>query len=156
MESSNTYYCLQELKAFDESKSSVKGLVVVGITKLPRIFIRPPEEIAANEGLRSQRDQTQFKIPVIDLKDIAAGGGDLATGDVVGEVRRAAETVGFSLVVNHGMPMKLLKEVLTATREFHELPKEVKAEYYSREEKRKVNFRSNFDLYQYKFANWRE
>ncbi|KAK4258123.1 hypothetical protein QN277_007615 [Acacia crassicarpa] len=156
MESSNIYDRLQELKAFDESKSGVKGLVDAGITKLPRIFIRPPEEIAANEGLRSQRDQTQFKIPVIDLKDTVAGGGDCANGDVVGEVRRAAEMVGFFQVVNHGIPMKLLEEMLTAARKFHELPKEEKAEYYSREEKRKVNFRSNFDLYQSKFANWRD
>ncbi|KAI9081707.1 hypothetical protein K1719_036310 [Acacia pycnantha] len=36
--------------------------------------------------------------------------------------------------------------MLTAACEFHELPKEVKEEYYSKEEKRKVNFRSNFDL----------
>ncbi|XP_028762395.1 1-aminocyclopropane-1-carboxylate oxidase homolog 1 [Neltuma alba] len=156
MGSSNTYDRLQELKAFDESKSGVKGVVESGITKIPRIFIRPPEEIAGDEGLGSERGQTQFEIPVIDLKDIVATGGDHADDDVVGKVRCAAETVGFFQVVNHGIPMKLLQEMLAAARVFHELPKEVKMEYYTREEKRRVKFSSNFDLYQSKYANWRD
>ncbi|KAK3024893.1 hypothetical protein RJ639_044030 [Escallonia herrerae] len=58
----------QELKAFDESKAGVKGLVTAGITKIPRIF----------------------------------------------------------------------------------------AVYYTRESGKRVNFRSNFDLYESPYANWRD
>lgn len=137
---------LPELKAFDESKHGVKGLVDAGITKVPRIFVMPPEDLAAGD-----RSHTQFRIPVIDLKDVS---GD-RSGTVAG-VRRAAETVGFFQVVNHGVPVKLLEEMVTAAREFHELPQEVKAEYYTREKKKKVKYWTNFDLYQSKYANWRD
>ncbi|KAJ1433744.1 Oxoglutarate/iron-dependent dioxygenase [Sesbania bispinosa] len=149
--SSTTHDRLQELKTFDESKAGVKGLVDSGITKLPRIFVMPPEELAAGEPISSELTQTQFRIPVIDLKDIAG-----QRAHVVSRVRQAAETVGFFQVVNHGIPMKLLEEMLAAAREFHELPQEVKAEYYSRELMKKVKYGSNFDLYQSKHANWRD
>ena len=40
-----------ELKAFDGSKTGVKGLVDVGVTKIPRIFI--------NQSLICKRNQVQ-------------------------------------------------------------------------------------------------
>ncbi|XP_028760999.1 1-aminocyclopropane-1-carboxylate oxidase homolog [Neltuma alba] len=143
MDSSNAYDRLQEMKAFDKSKSGVKGLVESGITKFPRIFIRPPEEIADDEGLRSERGQTQFKISVIDLKDMVATGGDGVDDYVVGKVGYDAETVGLFQVVNHRITTKLLEETLAAAREFHKVPKEVKMEYYGRGEKRNVKLSPN-------------
>ncbi|KAG5515606.1 hypothetical protein RHGRI_036597 [Rhododendron griersonianum] len=36
----------EELKAFDDSKAGVKGLIDAGVAKVPKIFIRPPDELA--------------------------------------------------------------------------------------------------------------
>ncbi|XLR25074.1 hypothetical protein S83_052974 [Arachis hypogaea] len=83
---STSYNRLQQLKSFDESKAGVKGLVDSGITKLPQIFIRPPEELAADNQTPSQ-----FTIPVIDLKGVS---GDHSK--MVAAVREAADTVGCS------------------------------------------------------------
>ncbi|KAK7857875.1 1-aminocyclopropane-1-carboxylate oxidase like protein [Quercus suber] len=99
--SSENYDRFQELKVFDDTKAGVNGLVDSNISKLPRIFVRPPED------------------------------------DVSGE--------------------RVLEEMLEAARGFHELPREEKAEYYSRDQRTsKVNYDSNFDLYKSKFANWRD
>nr|POE78404.1 isoform 2 of 1-aminocyclopropane-1-carboxylate oxidase like 2 [Quercus suber] len=77
--------------------------------------------------------------------------------EAVDRVRRAAEEVGLFQVVNHGIGERVLEEMLEAARGFHELPREEKAEYYSRDQRTsKVNYDSNFDLYKSKFANWRD
>ena len=101
---STPYDRLQELKAFDESRAGVKGLVDSGITKLPQIFIRSPQNLAGDDPFSGEPTPTQFRIPVIDLKDVA---GDRA--GVVAGVRKAAEMVGLFQVVNHGVPLKLLE-----------------------------------------------
>ncbi|PSR92897.1 1-aminocyclopropane-1-carboxylate oxidase [Actinidia chinensis var. chinensis] len=130
------YDRLQELKAFDESKSGVKGLADAGISKVPRIFLRPADELASDYPIFG----THLKIPVIDF--------GIRRSSVVDGVRRAAESLGFFQVVNHGVPTGALEGMLRAAGGFHELPREVKMMFYSRELERRVKFGSNFDLYQ--------
>ncbi|KAF8016531.1 hypothetical protein BT93_H1905 [Corymbia citriodora subsp. variegata] len=147
-----TYDRYRELKRFDESKSGVKGLADSGIASLPRFFLRPPEDIAADRHCSGPAAPTRLEIPVIDLGSLAAGGRPAA----VARVLEAGREVGFFQVVNHGIPESVLEGVLAAARAFHELPAEVKVGYYSREMGRKVKFTSNFDLYESKHANWRD
>jgi len=59
-------------------------------------------------------------------------------------------------VVEHGIPMKVLDEMLQGIRRFNEQDTEVKKEYHSRDLSRKVYFNSNFDLFQSPAANWRD
>ena len=148
---SSTYDRSQELKLFDESKSGVKGLVDAGVTRVPRFFVRPPEDIAADRAKSAAASASGFQVPVIDLANLAS-----KRRETVGRVLEAAREVGFFQVVNHGIAEGLLEELLRAVRAFHELPRDVKSEYYSRESKRRVKFVTNFDLYQSKHANWRD
>ncbi|CAI0458022.1 unnamed protein product [Linum tenue] len=143
----DNYDRLQELRSFDESKAGVKGLVDSGISDVPRIFIRPPEDLPPADN----SNNAQFIIPVVDFTHLETN-----RANVVARVRRAAEEVGFFQVVNHGMEPKLLEAMLAGVRAFHELPAEEKREYYSREMTRKVKYVSNFDLYQSDYANWRD
>jgi hypothetical protein len=140
---------LQELRSFDESKAGVKGLVDAGITKIPRIFIRPPEDLAGDSRNSNETTNTQITIPVIDLSDIVGRRADKVAG-----VRRAAEEVGFFQLVNHGIAERVLEDMLEAARGFHELPTEVKVDYYTWESK--VKYGSNYHLYNSRFANWRD
>ncbi|XP_040378309.1 DIBOA-glucoside dioxygenase BX6-like isoform X2 [Oryza brachyantha] len=131
---------LRDLKAFDNTKAGVKGLVDAGATAVPRIFHHPPDPTpVASAGA----------IPVIDL---ACADRD----QVVARVRAAAGSVGFFQVVNHGVPVRAMEETLAAVRRFHEQPAAAKREAYTRDPGRKVRFNSNFDLFESPAANWRD
>ncbi|KAF9590718.1 hypothetical protein IFM89_036842 [Coptis chinensis] len=144
------YNRVEELKAFDDTKTGVKGLVDSGILKVPKIFIRPPNEL----DYKLDSNLSQFQIPIIYLKGIE---GDKKTRqEIVDRILSASENWGFFLVVNHGLPTSVMEEMIQGVFRFNEQNDEVKKELYSRDRKKRVRFFSNFDLYTSKAANWRD
>ncbi|KAF6154821.1 hypothetical protein GIB67_032433 [Kingdonia uniflora] len=139
----SNYDRLKELKAFDDLKAGVKGLVDTGLTKVPQIFIHPSENLHTANTYNLQ-------IPVIDLDDTRN------KDNVIREIREASETWGFFQVVNHGIPIHVLEEMLQGVLRFYEEPNEVKVNYFTRAWDRKVRYGSNFDLYSSRAANWRD
>ncbi|KAF3948861.1 hypothetical protein CMV_025190 [Castanea mollissima] len=59
-----------ELKALDESKAGVKGLIDAGVEKIPRIFIHEQNK---QNNLSDSSFDSKFSIPVIDLKIVNHG-----------------------------------------------------------------------------------
>jgi hypothetical protein len=140
----------KELKAFDDTKAGVKGLVDNGIVKIPQMFVIPTKLSSET----SCSGSPHFQIPVIDLKHIHEGG--FQRKQIVEEIQQASETWGFFQIVNHGISEDVMNDMIKGISRFHEQPTEVKSEYYSRDIKKKVRSVSNFDLYQAKAASWRD
>ncbi|XWS08814.1 hypothetical protein CRYUN_Cryun40dG0032900 [Craigia yunnanensis] len=140
-----------EVKAFDDTKAGVKGLVDSGVTKLPRMFI-DHNFILEN---KSSRVISQFSVPIIDLQGVRE---DLTLrAEVIEQVLIACQKWGFFQVVNHGIPGSVLDEMIDGIRRFHEQDTKVKKEFYTRDTtRRKVLYLSNIDLYKSKAANWRD
>ncbi|TVU25904.1 hypothetical protein EJB05_28424 [Eragrostis curvula] len=138
---------LSELKAFDDTKAGVKGLVDAGVTAIPRIFHHPPDPYPAPPS--NSQNISSCIIPTIDL----AGA---RRQELVTQVKSAADTVGFFQVVNHQVPQPLMSEMLEALRTFHEQPAEVKRPYYTRDMRSRVRYHSNFDLFSSPAATWRD
>ncbi|XP_050216346.1 1-aminocyclopropane-1-carboxylate oxidase homolog 1-like [Mercurialis annua] len=143
-------YCRSsELKAFDDTKAGVKGLVDAGITKIPRIFHQPPN------ALHNISDtNTNFSFPIIDLQGVENSAD--SRKEIIEKVRDASETWGFFQVVNHGIPINVLEEMKNGVHRFHEQDSKLKKGYYSRVLTEKVVYYSNFDLYSSPAANWRD
>lgn len=127
-----------DIKAFDETKLGVKGLVDAGVTNIPRFF---HDSVTNNPN-------PNVTIPTIDLQAESAR--------VVDEVKLASETFGFFQVVNHGIAQGVFDEMREGVRRFNEEDNEVKMRYYTRDLSKKVQFNSNFDIYQAPVANWRD
>ncbi|XP_022979199.1 1-aminocyclopropane-1-carboxylate oxidase homolog 1-like isoform X2 [Cucurbita maxima] len=138
------YHRPTDLKAFDDTKAGVKGLVDAGITEIPRIFYSPPENLNSDDV----SSETQIHIPVIDLDHI-----DKSTVD---RVREASEKLGFFQLINHGIPVDVLEEMKDAVRRFNEQETESKKQYYTRDLTMPLIYNSNFDLYSAATTNWRD
>jgi hypothetical protein len=137
----------REVKEFDETKAGVKGLVDSGVAKVPRFLIHPPERLPMSSPATGH-----FQVPLIDLQ----GFETCRRAEIVDEIRKASGTWGFFQMVNHGIPVSVIDNMLEAVRQFHEQPKEVKMEWYSRDYKQRVRYYCNGDLFVSKAANWRD
>ncbi|KAM7277328.1 hypothetical protein ACFE04_019194 [Oxalis oulophora] len=138
-----------EQKAFDETKRGVKGLVDAGVSKVPPIFIRPPDEHTE----AAKKDQYN-DLPIIDLEGI--DNDPRKRQKIVAQVKCASKRWGFFQIVNHGVPMNVMEEVKDGVRRFYELDDELKKELYTRDQTKPFIYNSNFDLYSAPVANWRD
>ncbi|CAN1144574.1 1-aminocyclopropane-1-carboxylate oxidase homolog 1 [Linum perenne] len=144
-----SYDRLAEMKAFDETKLGVKGLVDSGIKDIPRIFHAPPsflDGIGGGDG--DNNKSNNFKFPIVDLEE--------KRSILVEKVREASKDWGFFLVVNHGVGLQVMEEMLAATRRFHEHDVEGKKKLFNREANRGIYYNSNHDLYVAPLVNWRD
>ncbi|KAK4720783.1 hypothetical protein R3W88_011016 [Solanum pinnatisectum] len=146
----------KDLKAFDDTKAGVKGLVDSGIVHIPEIFVTPAltENEFSAKNLDSDSNIASIQIPVIDLKGM--NGDDFRRRRIVEEVGEACKTWGFFQVVNHSVPQHVMDEMISGVKSFNEQSSDKKMEFYSRDNLKKVKFNSNFDLYSSKAANWRD
>ncbi|GER52289.1 2-oxoglutarate (2OG) and Fe(II)-dependent oxygenase superfamily protein, partial [Striga asiatica] len=117
---------------------------------VPRIFIRPPDELAQEKN----HIQSNLQVPIIDLSGVNEDA--CAREKIIGEVKRASSEWGFFQLVNHGISREVLDNMLDGIRKFHEQDGEVKKEFNTRDMTRKVRFGSNIDLYLSRAANWRD
>ncbi|KAJ4722649.1 1-aminocyclopropane-1-carboxylate oxidase-like 1 [Melia azedarach] len=150
-ENDSEYDRKRELKAFDDSKAGVKGIVDSGVARVPRLFIHEQFKLADKSSYTAEYKSV---IPVIDLRGIDVD--ESLRFQVIEKVRNACEKWGFFQVVNHGIPLNILEEMIDAVRRFHEQDAKVKEEFYSRDETRSVTYNTNFDLHQAPAANWRD
>ncbi|KAH9602333.1 hypothetical protein KSS87_010915 [Heliosperma pusillum] len=153
MSNQTSYDRTNDLKAFDERKTGVKGLLDEAITakiQVPSIFIRPLEDRSKDLSTCPEN----ITIPIIDLTHVSKDG--FSKAEIVKEILFASETWGFFQVVNHGIPIEVLDNMIKSTRMFHEQNDEVKKEYYSRDRSKVVTYNTNYDFYKSNAANWRD
>ncbi|XP_027358940.1 1-aminocyclopropane-1-carboxylate oxidase homolog 1-like [Abrus precatorius] len=144
------YDRLAEVKAFDETKLGVKGLLDSGVTKIPRMF-----HSTTLEGYtETSQSGSNLSIPIIDLKDIHTN--STLHVEVLNNIRSACKEWGFFQVVNHGIPVEVLDEMICGIRRFHEQDAEVRKSFYSRDLNKKVRYFSNGSLFRDPYANWRD
>ncbi|XP_040374306.1 1-aminocyclopropane-1-carboxylate oxidase homolog 1-like isoform X2 [Rosa chinensis] len=149
---STIYDRKSELKAFDDTKEGVKGLVDAGITEIPRIFYHPPDEYSIHNT--SDSEEEQFSVPVIDLKGLS---DPTKRKGIVAAVAEASESWGFFQIVNHGISVDVLEEIKDGVRGFFQQDTAVKKQFYTRDNfSSPFVYNSNFDLYSAPATHWRD
>lgn len=85
----------------------------------------------SNERMKGQETERRpdavrtDRIPIIDLRPLLEHAPD-GLQQVAEQFRRAYSEVGFSYIINHGVPQDLINETFEAHRRFHALPPEEK------------------------------
>lgn len=131
--------------------NGVKGLVDSGVTKVPERFIQPPSE-RIERVVESSKDHFSTVLP-IDLSKLDGPAHD----QVVEAIVRAAETLGFFQVINHGVPLDLLESLKNAAHRFFALPAEAKAVYLKRVSPSPfVDYGTSFAPEQEKALEWKD
>ncbi|XVE52901.1 hypothetical protein DITRI_Ditri02bG0161300 [Diplodiscus trichospermus] len=101
--------------------NGVKGMVDFGLSKVPEAYIQPPKE-----RIDKEKASKHGLLP-IDLSKLDGPDHD----QVAKEIVKAAETLGFFQVFNHGVPVDLLESLKDTAHNFFSLPPERKAVYRS-------------------------
>jgi isopenicillin N synthase-like dioxygenase len=140
----------EEMKKFVDTKAGVKGLVDSGMVKLPIIFIQPPKPVLKPA---SNSTSVSLTVPVIDLKGVD---DEHRRREIVNEINEAAEKWGVFHLINHGVPTDVIDDVLEGVKEFHEQPLDVKNEFFQRDVKQLVKFRTSAQANQPTVASWKD
>ncbi|XP_066377922.1 1-aminocyclopropane-1-carboxylate oxidase homolog 1-like isoform X4 [Miscanthus floridulus] len=135
------------LKAFDEARTGVRGLVESGVSSVPALFVHPDPYASAPLA------PPGVSIPVVDLS--------LPAPLAAAAAAEAARSWGFFHLVNHhqalgGVPEDYPARALAAVRAFNELPAAERAAHYGRAMPGGVSYSSNVDLYRAPAASWRD
>ncbi|KAI9162023.1 hypothetical protein LWI28_023016 [Acer negundo] len=97
----------------------VKGMVDLGLSKVPAPYVQPPKERIDKQNSR------MCPLQPIDLSKLNGPEHDRVAEEIV----RAASTLGFFQVVNHGMPIELLEKLKDTAHMFFGQAPEKKAVY---------------------------
>jgi isopenicillin N synthase-like dioxygenase len=135
------------VKAFDESRTGVRGLVESGISSIPELFVHPDPYASTPLAPPS------ISIPVVDLS--------LPTPVAAAAAAKAARHWGFFHLVNHhqalAIPDDYPARAVAAVRAFNELPAPERSAHYGRDTAGGgVKYYSNIDLYRSPAASWRD
>ncbi|RDX90412.1 1-aminocyclopropane-1-carboxylate oxidase-like 1, partial [Mucuna pruriens] len=137
-----------EVQAFDNSKAGVKGVLDSGITKIPPMFH------VKVDPTNTSPTHSNFSIPIIDLQHI--NNNSIGHVEVVDQIRSASQKWGFFQVINHGIPIAVLDEMISGIRRFHEQDAEARKPFYSRDSSMRVRYFSNGKLFRDMAATWRD
>lgn len=143
---------VSEFKAFEDTKSGVKGLVDSGILRIPRIFINKQR---TNLDQSSLSENFESKIlPLIDLDGINTS-SEIRL-EIVEKIQSASEKWGFFQIVNHGIPEDVMDEMRDGVCRFFEQDDQVKRQFYTRDNTKSFVYNSNFALNPGIACNWRD
>ncbi|XP_020115125.1 protein DMR6-LIKE OXYGENASE 1 isoform X1 [Ananas comosus] len=131
----------------------VKQLCESGIKKVPNKYILPASERPRVNGRRDTAAQNlSLKLPVIDLSLLHSK--DHAS--VIQSLEKACEEYGFFQIVNHGIPIEVIRDMVGVVRRFFELPFEERSKYMSSDIRNPVRYGTSFNQMNDKVFSWRD
>ncbi|KAL5981376.1 Actin-like protein arp9 [Asimina triloba] len=140
----------------DEEVEDRLGIVVLVVRIPAKATAHDLQYLEDTPAEDSDSNAPHFQIPTIDFNGVDS---DRRT-EIIDEIRQASETWGCFQLVDHGIPISILDNVIEGVRRFHEQPKEAKSDLYTHDiRKEPIPIKeglANFHRHQLIVGNWRD
>ncbi|CAM8986693.1 unnamed protein product [Rhodiola kirilowii] len=116
---------------------------------VPSRYIRPFNDRPVMSEVVSS---DQGSIPLIDLAALNGPG----RSEVVAQIGLTCQMDGFFQVKNHGVPKRVMENIIKNAREFFRLPEDERMKLYSQDVSKTTRLSTSFNVNTEKVANWRD
>ncbi|GLJ39522.1 hypothetical protein SUGI_0807650 [Cryptomeria japonica] len=127
----------------------VKHMTDVGLQRLPTKYVLPVTERPILKPVAVIQER---HLPVIDI----SGLGGERHSEVVAAIGQACQEAGFFQVVNHGVPVSMIRDIMRVASEFFELPLEERKTYMSDDMTKPVRYGTSFNRLKDQVFCWRD
>ncbi|KAG5627047.1 hypothetical protein H5410_012265 [Solanum commersonii] len=133
-------------KTFFKALPAAPALTEEELTCVPKRYILPP-------SLRPNGAEYNTCLPIVDLSYLQH---PLLRPQIIQEVHLACKKFGFFQVVNHGIPISVMKDTIDAASEFFNLPTEEKRNLLSSNVHDPVRYGTSLNHVKDKVYFWRD
>ncbi|XP_031285205.1 protein DMR6-LIKE OXYGENASE 2-like [Pistacia vera] len=136
-------------------QKGVKHLHEIGISRVPRRYILPDSDRpnAVYKRVNHLNDATpNLKLPIIEFSELLGPN----RVQVLKSIAKACEEYGFFQIVNHGIPLEVISNMIDVSSRFFALPFEERAKYMSSDMKAPVRYGTSFNQNKDSVFCWRD
>ncbi|KAI3880075.1 hypothetical protein MKX03_003896 [Papaver bracteatum] len=132
-----------------------KGVIHVcnnGIMKVPDKYVLPVNERPVIELDQHKTTNLDLKLPIIDFGKLQGS----ERPQVLKSLEEACENYGFFQVINHRIPQDILRDMMSVSQQFFDLPFEEKSKYMSADMREPVRYGTSFNQNKDGVFCWRD
>ncbi|WRX24261.1 Oxoglutarate/iron-dependent dioxygenase - like 10 [Theobroma cacao] len=108
-----------------EFQKGVKHLFENGVSKLPKKYVLPVSDRPNVDKEQPNTAKSSLKLPIIDFAELEGPN----RSQVLNSLSSACEEYGFFQVINHGIPIEVIRSMIDVSTRFFGLPYEERAKY---------------------------
>ncbi|KAL5062515.1 hypothetical protein RYX36_024252 [Vicia faba] len=118
------------------------------LNHVPSNFIRPIGDRPDLQLLSSTNDS----IPIIDLQGLDSSN----RYEIIQKIAHACQNYGFFQILNHGVPEKVLSDMMNVSKDFFNMSESERMKSYSDDPLKTTRLSTSFNVKTEKFSNWRD
>ncbi|KAE8673024.1 putative Uracil permease [Hibiscus syriacus] len=139
-------------KENDEFQKGVKHLLENGVRKLPNMYILPISDRPNVDKEQPIMAKSGLKSSIIDFAELQGPN----RSHVLNSLSLACEEYGFFQVVNHGIPIHVIRRIVDVSTSFFGLPHEERSKYMSSDMASPVRYGTSWNQNKDDVFYWRD
>ncbi|MBA0767850.1 hypothetical protein Gotri_016703 [Gossypium trilobum] len=141
-----------DAKETDEFQKGVRHLLENGVRKLPSKYVLPLSDRPSVDKEQPTVAKSSLKLPIIDFAELQGPN----RSQVLNSLSSACEEYGFFQVVNHGIPIEVIRSMIDVSARFFNLPYEERSKYMSSDMAAPVRYGTSLNQNKDAVFYWRD